>query len=316
MTNLLATSHSTNSTAFPMDAITAQSLAYCREVTRTHARNFYYGMKLTPGIKRDALYAIYAFMRACDDLVDQDPNQLNVQMGNPQELKKDIDQFRQKMQTVIDTGIIPEHENKGDSIWPAFNYVMINYPVAPQYLHDMLDGQQRDLITETFQIFDQLYDYCYDVASVVGLTCISIWGYNGGKAVQELAIKRGIAFQLTNILRDVSEDFQRGRIYLPADELKEYHVDPQVFLQANPDENFDRFMQFQIERAFGYYNESEALESHLTPDCQSTCWAMMRIYRSLLEKIANNPRCVLTQRVRLTKLAKTSIALRARFRKS
>lgn len=316
MTNLQATRLTTSSSRpVEMDAITSASMIYCREVTRTHARNFYYGMKLTPGIKRDALYAIYAFMRACDDLVDQDPAHLTVDMGTTSELGHRIEQFRSKMQHVIDTGKIDPADNKPDSIWPAFNHVMQHYPIDAKYLHDMLDGQRRDLVTETFNTFDQLYDYCYNVASVVGLTCISVWGYTGDKATRELAEKRGIAFQLTNILRDVHEDHQRGRVYLPAEELAKYHVDPIVFANGQADEHFDRLMKFQIDRAFGFYEASESLESHLSEDCQSTCWAMMRIYRGLLEKIAANPRRVLTERVRLNKFQKTAIAMRAKFRR-
>ena len=316
MTNIQASSLTTSSSRpVEMDAITAASMTYCRDVTKTHARNFYYGMKLTPGLKRDALYAIYAFMRACDDLVDQDPAQLTVDMGTTQELGHRIEQFRSKMQQVIDTKTTPDTDNKPDSIWPAFNHVMKHYPIEPKYLHDMLDGQRRDLGTETFDTFEQLYGYCYNVASVVGLTCISVWGYTGGKDTQILAEKRGIAFQLTNILRDLHEDSQRDRVYLPAQELAEFGVDPKVFATGQADETFDRMMKFQLERAFGYYEESESLESKLTSDCQSTCWAMMRIYRGLLEKIADNPRRVLNERVRLTKFQKTAIAMRAKFRK-
>ena len=316
MTNLQASSLSPSNAASSMDAITAASMTYCRDVAKTHARNFYYGLKLTPGLKRDALYAIYAFMRACDDLVDQDPAQLTVDMGTPRELGQRIAKFRSKMQQVIDTACIDEADNKPDSIWPAFNYVMQHYHIAPQYLHDMLDGQHRDLGTETFNTFEQLYDYCYKVASVVGLTCISVWGYTGGKDTQLLAEKRGIAFQLTNILRDVHEDSQRDRVYLPAEELAQFKVDPKVFANGEPDAHFDRFMKFQIERAFSYYEDSESLESYLSADCQSTSWAMMRIYRGILEKIAANPRRVLTERVRLTKFQKTTIAMRAKFRKA
>lgn len=316
MTNMQANRLTTTSShPIPMDAITTASMTYCRDVTKKHARNFYYGMKLTPGIKRDALYAIYAFMRACDDLVDQDPTQLTVDMGTPQEMGHRIELFRSKMQAVIDTGNIAEADHKPNSIWPAFNHVMKHYPVDPKYLHDMLDGQRRDLGIETFTTFEQLYDYCFNVASVVGLTCISIWGYNGGKDTQLLAEKRGIAFQLTNILRDLHEDSQRGRVYLPAQELAQFDVDPKVFATGEADAKFDRLMQFQVERAYSYYEDSEKLESHLNPDCQSTCWAMMRIYRGLLEKIADNPRRVLTERVRLTKFQKTAIAMRAKFRK-
>lgn len=315
MTNSQAISLSTNQNFPPMDSITASSMAYCRDITKVHARNFYYGLKLTPGIKRDALYAIYAFMRACDDLVDQDPAQLTVDMGTPQELGHRIEQFRKQMQDVIDTGKITPDQNTAKSIWPAFNYVMQNFSIAPQLLHDMLDGQRRDLVTETFKTFDQLYDYCYKVASVVGLTCIGVWGYQGGDAVKKLAEKRGIAFQLTNIIRDVREDFQRDRVYLPAEELEQYNVEPQMFIQGFADNNFDRFIKFQLERAFAYYEESESLEDYLSKDCQSTSWAMMRIYRSLLEKIAKAPRQILVQRVRLTKWQKSRLALQARLRK-
>jgi phytoene synthase len=314
-----------------LDPAVRQSLRYCHRVTRRHARNFYYGLRLTPEPKRSALYAVYAFMRACDDLVDEPVNDQSsaaptsgaiIQRG----LAK-IEQFRSQMQQVLDGGDLPAPGNPGnpgnpgapgspgDSPWPAFRYVVRQYPIDPAHLHAMLDGQMLDLTSPKYLTFDQLYDYCYKVASVVGLTCIAVWGHCGDPAVTKLAEYRGIALQLTNILRDLVEDAQRQRLYLPAEELNRFGYDPRKLMRREPDAAFDRLMTFQIERARGYYEMSSRLEQYLDPQCQGTSWAIMRIYRGILERIAEDPRAVLKQRVRLGAFTKMAIALRAHLRR-
>ncbi len=300
------------------------SLQYCRQVCRQHARNFYYGMKLTPEPRRGALYAIYAFMRACDDLADdpvrrdQPPVENTDASALDPQLKRRLDrieQFRQQMQQVLDGGALPQTGlPPARDIWPAFRYVVRGFPLQHDHLHAMLDGQRRDLTETRVLNFKQLYDYCYQVASVVGLVCVSVWGHDGDERIPQMAEHRGIAFQLTNILRDLREDGQRGRIYLPQDELRKFDVDLNRVLRDGPDARYDRLMQFQIERALSYYQRSAELENHIAPACQSTCWAMTRIYRGLLERIADEPRRVLVERVRLSSWRKTAIALGARFR--
>jgi len=289
----------------------SQSMRYCTKVCRAHAKNFYYGLKLTTGPKREALYAIYAFMRACDDLADEvDEKDTIAQRADR------IEDFRRQMQTVIDGGELPRDGNKPTkSIWPAFQYVIRSYPIQAEHLHAMLDGQRSDLSDQRLGTFDELYDYCYKVASVVGLVCISVWGTSGEPGIAKLAEYRGIAFQLTNILRDLKEDADRGRVYLPREDLERFNMAFGTKIEFEANDNFDRMMKFQIERARQYYELSENLEQYIEPSCQSTCWAMMRIYRGILEKIAENPRHVLSERVRLTPFQKSRIALAARLRK-
>jgi phytoene synthase len=296
-----------------------QSLRYCHRVTRRHARNFYYGLRLTPEPKRSALYAVYAFMRACDDLVDEPVNdQGNAAPTSGAVIQRGlakIEQFRSQMQQVLDGGETPGGAAPDQSPWPAFRYVVRQYPIDPAHLHAMLDGQKLDLTSPKYLTFDQLYDYCYKVASVVGLTCIAVWGHCGDPAVTKLAEYRGIALQLTNILRDLVEDSQRQRLYLPAEELQRFGYDPRKLVRREPDAAFDRLMTFQIERARGYYEMSSRLEQYLDPQCQGTSWAIMRIYRGILERIAEDPRAVLKQRVRLGAFTKMAIALRAHLRR-
>jgi phytoene synthase len=177
----------------------------------------------------------------------------------------------------------------------------------------MLDGQRYDLFKTSYETFDELYDYCYKVASVVGLVCIRVWGAANVATAQQLAEHRGIAFQLTNILRDLVEDAQRNRVYIPAQELRLFGYDPAGFRTGKRDASFDALMRFQIDRARKFFAQSDALESYIDRSCRPTSWALMRIYRDLLDKIDAQPYRVLTQRVRLSPYHKLGIALRAKW---
>lgn len=298
----------------PADAAVLASLDYCHRVTRAKAKNFYYGLKLTPEPRRGAGYAIYAFMRACDDLVDaplDEPGSAGSTAAVPPEVGIErVEFFRRQMENVLRGQPLPP-----EPFWPAFRYVVQTYGLDPTHLHEMLDGQRADMVKTRYDSFEELYDYCYKVASVVGLVCIRLWGAGNVATAQKLAEYRGIAFQLTNILRDVAEDAQRDRIYLPAHELKVFGYDPQGFKTARRDASFDALMRFQIDRARSFYKRSEGLEAYLHPSCRPTSWALMKIYRDLLDKIDAAPEKVLTQRVRLSTLHKLSIALRAPWRK-
>jgi phytoene synthase len=287
------------------------SYAYCHELTRRRARNFYYGLKLTPEPKRSALYAIYAFMRACDDLADAaDTTDAADRSASLQR----IESFRQTMQQLLDApddAPLPDGE-----VWPAFRHVMRTYPIEHAHLHLMLDGQLCDIQKNRYATFDDLYDYCFKVASVVGLVCVAVWGHDNHPDLPKLAEHRGLAFQLTNILRDLTEDAQRDRIYLPQHELHRFGYAESNLLAGHADANFDALMHFQIDRAREYYRLSESLEDHLDPKCRATSWAMARIYRGLLERIASNPRSVLCDRIRLSSAQKLTIALRGAWRRS
>lgn len=304
----------------PASPRVAASLAFCERVARTQAGNFYHGMKLTPQPKRAAIYTIYAFMRACDDLADESEADDTAQRRNS------IEAFRGKMDAAIalardgasGAGDDEALDTTEPSVWPAFIHVMRNYPIDPADLHAMLDGQLADLHTHQYETFDQLRGYCYNVASTVGLVCVAVWGTtpDADEAhARKLAEQRGIALQLTNILRDLREDAQRGRVYLPQEDLARFGVTPEALATGEPSPAFDQLMAFQIERARGFYAASADLDRLITPNCRPTSWAIMRIYEKLLDKIARAPRQVLQERVSLSLPSKVGVALRALSRR-
>ena len=297
----------------PLTDRVRDSLACCHDITRRHARNFYYGLKLTPEPQRSALYAIYAFMRACDDLADDEQPGPAASSQVEQRLAQ-IQNFRDTMQQIIQAQ--PGEPLPPGKVWPAFQYVTARYRIDPALLHDMLDGQRDDLLQKQYETFDDLYNYCYKVASVVGLVCLAIWGHDGQADNAKLAEHRGIAFQLTNILRDLVEDAQRGRVYLPAQEMRRYNITAQALAQRQAEPGFDDMMNFQIQRAQDYYQRSASLEQRINPQCAPTCWAMTRIYQGLLNAIARRPRNVLKKRVRLSAVHKLAIAAQARLRRA
>lgn len=302
----------------PSDDGVAESFDYCRTLTKAQAKNFYYGMMLTPEPKRSAMYAVYAWMRAVDDLADE--------QGDSDAKMERLEAFRSTTHCELAGGSThgdtPRLNNEDfDKMWPAVGQTFRQYHVAAKDLDAMIDGQLLDQTCTRYETFDQLYDYCYKVASVVGLVCIAVWGYDGDEKARLLAEKRGIALQLTNVLRDPVEDAHRNRVYLPAEDLNQFGFDADSFASwlrdpgIETDGDFAGLMAMQIDRAKQYYSESASLESHLPRNCRPTCWAMMRIYRRLLDKIEANPNRVLTQRVRLSKTQKLSIAFAAMIRR-
>ena len=282
------------------DAALADSRQYCFDVTRRSGRNFYYGMKLTPGAKRSAMYTIYAFMRACDDLADEaDPN-------DPHAAER-IEIFRGQMQAVFDDRAIGNELPEYRRLWPAFTHVVQQHRLDAKLLHAMLDGQRSDVAGAVYETFDELYQYCYRVASVVGLVCISVWGHDDHPDVAKLAEYRGVALQLTNILRDVVEDSQVGRVYLPREDLERFGYDPANLPRGRGGEGFEPLMRHYIDRARDYYEQSATLEQHIDPTCRAACRVITRIYRELLDRIADRPVAVLEGRVRLSTPRKMAI---------
>lgn len=322
----MTSSSASRATAIALDEnALAASFDHCRSITRRRARNFYYGMMLTPQPKRSAMYAIYAWMRAVDDLGDD--------AGADERKQRQLETFRKQTHAALagDNAAALDSRVEDAPMWPAVARTLREHRVPAVYLDAMIDGQLLDQRKTRYATFDELSDYCFKVAGVVGLICLQVWGFEGADATAKLGEQRGIALQLTNILRDLVEDARRDRVYLPADELAKVGFDAESFRQyvtdradrrpADPagsderDRQFDALMAFQVERARGYYERSAALESHVTRACRPTCWAMMRIYERLLCKIARRPRRVLNERVRLSKIEKLLIALRATLRR-
>jgi phytoene synthase len=270
-----------------------RSYEYCRRVARRRAKNFYYSFVLLSSPQRNAMCAIYAFMRYCDDLSDE-----------PGATKAAIDKWRADMEAALE-GNFSDHP-----VWPAFHHTVRRFCIPHQYFREMIDGVQSDLEPRKFETFDQLYRYCYQVASVVGLTIIHIFGFDT-KSALPLAEKCGVAFQLTNILRDIREDAERGRIYLPAEDLRRFDVAEEDLRAGNRTEPFLRLMRFEAERARAYYNESRPLLDLIHPRSRASLWALISIYSRLLERIELSNYDVFRKRVRLPLWEKSWIVWRA-----
>ncbi len=274
---------------------------FCRDVTRRRARNFYYGLKLTPEPQRSALYSVYAWMRRADDLVDNAPKITD-------ELRRDIAAFRITTDEAL-SGRVSSNEH----LWMALADTAGRFDLPPEAFHLTLEGQLEDLAGAHYATFADVRDYCYRVASTVGLICIGIWGYSD-PAARELAVDRGIAFQITNILRDYKEDFDVGRVYLPAEDFERHGITPDNLRQWSLPAACRAMIDRQVERANSYYERSAPLEGMISRSGRPTLWAMTAIYHALLAKIERAPqRIVGDRRLRLSSLRKGSIAMRARW---
>ncbi|GIU73285.1 MAG: phytoene desaturase [Bryobacteraceae bacterium] len=273
------------------------SYQYCERVARRRARNFYYSFLALPAAKRRAMCALYAFMRECDDLSDGDRASLDA-----------LRQWRAHLDGAL-AGDTPPHP-----LWPAFIDTVRRYGIPPECLYGMIEGVASDLEPRPFETFDELYRYCYLVASVVGIATIHVFGFADPRAPQ-LAERCGIAFQLTNILRDVGEDAANGRVYLPREDMARFGVTPAMLSASAVAAELQRLLAFEAARARAYYREAEPLVGMVDPDSRHALWALIEIYRRLLGRIEERGYEVLAARVRLSALEKTAIALRAVLRR-
>ena len=269
------------------------SQAHCRAVAKSRAKNFYYSFVLLTPERKNAMCAVYAFMRYCDDLSDE-PGATTVAMNR----------WRQALNDAL-----AGHPD-ASSVWPAFLDAVTRYKIPHQYFYDMIDGVASDLAPHTIERFEELYQYCYRVASVVGLTIIHIFGFHSPDALL-LAEKCGIAFQLTNILRDIREDAELGRTYLPAEDLARFGVRLQDIQRARRTDAFVRLMDFELARARRYYDESAPLVEMIDEESRNSLRALIAIYSDLLDRIADSPSDVLTRRISLPASTKVWIVLRS-----
>jgi phytoene synthase len=281
--------------------ILARSHQYCEQLTRAQARNFYYGLKLLPEPKRSAMFALYAYMRLVDDIADDEDGR------SIQQRLDDLESWRLQTHAVLD-GQLPDTTHE---LWPAFADLVWRHKLTPTIFDEVIAGQRQDLQPAPFDSFEPLNEYCYRVAGVVGLASIFVWGFEGGADTEQLAIERGVAFQLTNILRDLREDARRGRMYLPQDELSAAGISMEDIRLEQGGEKFREMMRFQIDRAQAYYEKSSSLEKCISRECRPTLIAMTDIYRGLLAKIADEPERVLHERVSLSLFSKLRIGWRA-----
>lgn len=278
------------------------AMRYCRRVTRQRARNFYYGLCLLPREKRYALYTIYAWMRRADDLVDDaESNDLAYER---------LMRFQQRTSEILRGGATADEALNGSEeklLWPALQHVNERFSLDARRFHEMIDGQLSDLRRNCCQTMDDLLHYCRLVASTVGLICIDIWGYDDDDA-RQLAVDCGVAFQLTNILRDYREDYDARRVYLPQEVFERHGITPEDLYYWRDGRSCEAMLRELIECAEAYYERSRGLEAMISADCRPTLRVMTGIYHGLLERISGNPSSIARgARVRLSSLEKLTI---------
>ena len=277
--------------------------AICRAIAEREAKNFYYAFVALPAERKNAICAIYAFMRKADDLADDE--------SLPREQRRDkLETWLAAWHQAADAG------NSCDPVFVAVRDATERFRIPLTLLDELVAGTTMDLkagsgdAPDTYATFADLYRYCYLVASVVGLVCIRIFGYRDPRA-EKLAEETGIAFQLTNILRDVAEDAARNRVYLPVEDLAAHHLSVDAILKRPPGSaptQAERDLLAEIAgRAEGYYRSAEALVPLVNKESRPALWVLVSIYRALLKRIEGARFDVFTSRAKVPVLEKLSI---------
>ncbi|MCP5268625.1 MAG: presqualene diphosphate synthase HpnD [Zoogloeaceae bacterium] len=267
---------------------------YCQQKAASSGSSFYYSFLFLPIEKRRAITALYAFCREVDDVVDE--------CQDPQIAAAKLAWWRLEVARLYEGK--PEHP-----VTQALQGVLPRFNLPQEQLLEIIDGMEMDLTQTRYLDFKALSLYCYRVASVVGLLAAEIFGYEDRKT-QKYAHDLGMAFQLTNIIRDVGEDARRGRIYLPIDELQQFDVKAADILNARYSDNFRRLMEFQIKRTEEYYEQAFAQLAETDRRSQRPGLVMAAIYRALLDEIRRDGCLVLTQRTSLTPIRKLWLAVK------
>lgn len=270
----------------------AQAYAACETIARREAKNFYYAFRALPKAKRAAVCAVYAFMRHADDLADDEHLPREERLVRSQRW---LDEWHRAA----------AGKPTNNPVFIALRDTQHRFEISTELLDQLVQGTMLDLTapskTEiaTYLTFDDLYRYCYFVASVVGLVCIRIFGYSDPRA-EKLAEQTGIAFQLTNILRDVREDAERGRVYLPLRDLQQFHVRLEQFTARHAAQRMTAderdLMAMEAGRAREYYRAADSLVPLIAPDSRAALWVLVTIYRRLLQRIEKAQYEVFTQR--------------------
>ncbi len=271
----------------------AEAYRHCQAVTKRRAGNFYYAFLPLPSSQRKAIYAVYAFSRASDDYSDE---------ARPVEQKIALlDEHRKKLHDCY-TG------NPQGLIFIALADVIRRYAIPQSYFDELINGVVQDLTVTRYKTFQELRAYCYQVASVVGLICIKIFGYTDPKA-EQYAVDLGIGMQLVNIMRDIKEDAERGRIYLPQDELAKFGYTEGDLQRAVINDAFRSMMRLQAERAREHLDASKRLLPLITSKRARVCPAILRgLYADVLKRIGSRGYDVFTKRARLSAGEKVWIA--------
>lgn len=277
-----------------------QAYSHCRAITRYHAKTFYLATRFLPNEKQRGIFAIYGMCRYLDNLVDDCEDLITKKKITLSEIDVKLNDFRENLDRIYD-GYAVE-----DPILVAYSDTLKKYKVPKELPLTLIDGVRQDLDKTRFQTFDEIYDYSYKVASVVGLMTSEVFGYSGCEALSK-AIDLGIAMQLTNILRDVGEDLERNRIYIPKEDLDTFGITEQELFNKEKNEKFVELMKFQIKRARKYYESAfEGIEM-LDKDSRLPVYLAHRNYSRILDKIEENDYDVFNQRAYLNQSEKLFI---------
>ncbi|HEY4382264.1 MAG TPA: phytoene/squalene synthase family protein [Acidobacteriaceae bacterium] len=290
------------------DPRTAEAYRFCRNVARREAKNFYWAFRVLPRHKSDAMCAVYAFMRRADDLSDDESKSIETR-------RKEMSAWLQSWRTSR-----ADATSTADLVFVALADTQHRFNIPDSLLEELVAGTTMDLgpntaEVQTYETFEDLYRYCYLVASVVGLVCIKIFGYTDPRA-EQFAEETGVAFQLTNILRDVKEDIERGRVYLPVDLLVEFGETPAELAElAQPNSRAmterERSMLATLAiRAEKYYLAANKLIPLLDRDSRAAMWVLVTIYHRLLARIADHRMEVFRERVAISTAEKLSVLAR------
>ena len=275
----------------------------CKGITRTAAKNFYYAFLVLPRRKREALCAVYAFMRRCDDISD--------------DTTLSLPERRQKLDAWLDAlHYAQQGQPTDDAILLALTDAQRHFSIPAGLLDELAAGTAMDIedsqFAETsglqvqYKTFEDLRQYCYRVASVVGLVCIHIFGYRD-PAAESLAERCGLAFQLTNIIRDVKEDASMGRVYFPEEDLAKFGLSARYLLNSPDPARVRPLLTLEADRAREFYTAGDELISYISEDSQPALWVLVNIYRRLLERITEKQYDVFTAKVTLSTSEKLRI---------
>jgi len=278
-----------NGTGISLD----DSYTRCIEVTRERAQNFHFAFQVLPKEPYRAICALYAFARMADDYSD-DEKDPNAALAKAREWRD-----------VFDRAVAGD--TSGHAIMPAVADTVKRCRIPTEYFHELVAGTEMDASIQRYQTWDDAYKYCYCVASVIGLMTIHVFGFEGAEAIP-LAEKTGIAFQLTNILRDIKEDSERQRIYLPLEDLARHNVSEEDLLAGRDSAAFRDLVRFEVERAQGYYQAGDELLPLIHAECRPALAALVSIYGRLLDEIARRDYDVLSKRVSLSAGEKLRLA--------
>ena len=267
---------------------------YCRRITRSQAKNFYFAFRTLPADKRRAIYATYAFCRVCDDIADGD--------RPTEEKRRLLSETRERLHQSSDAGA-------AHPVFMALKDAADSFQIPAHYFEEVINGVETDLGRTRFENFQELQAYCYKVASIVGLISIEVFGYEDPRTKQ-YAIDLGIAMQLTNILRDVNEDAGRGRIYIPLDEMSRFGYTEGELQDGVVNEAFRDLMSFQVERARRFFDTGRCLIP-LVPQRSTACPALLlAVYSAILDRIESSGYRVFDGRIALSTTEKLIITAR------